>query len=474
MLELLCNDYIKERKKFMKVIVVGCGKIGTTIISNLVDEGHNVVAVDVDHSVVDNITNIYDAIGEYGSGTEGDVLTKAGVKDAELIIATTPSDELNMLCCYIARKMGASHTIARIRRPEHNINNIRFLCHHLGISMILNPEMLAAREIFNILKLPYAVKIETFSQKNFEIVEIILKENCALTGIRLMDIRNKLKQSFLVCAVQRKDEVFIPGGDFVLQKGDKIGLTASPTEMQKLMRALKLDRKQAKNVMIIGGSNIAYYLAEELILSGTKVKLIEKDKKRSDELAINLSEKARVAQGDGTQQEVLMEEGLGTADAFVSLTGMDEQNILISIFAAMNKVPKTIAKINRSELSSMAKKLGLDCVISPRKIASDTVVRYARALENSRGSNVETLYKIMDDKVEVLEFKASNDFEGLGIQLKDLKLKKNVLIGGIMRDKKPIIPSGLDKFENGDRVIVVASGIRLNDLSDILQEGALK
>ncbi len=451
----------------MKIIMIGCGKIGTTILSNFVDEGHSVVAIDTNAEVLEDISNIYDVMSVCGSGTDCDTLSEAGVESCDLVVAVTDSDELNMLCCYISGKMGAEHTIARIRKPEYNMNSLGFLRQQLGLSMSINPELLAAHEIYNILRLPSAVKIETFSQRNFEIVELILKNESPLTGVRLMDIRNKFKQKFLICVVQREDDIYIPDGNFVLQKGDKIGLTASPSEIHKLMRAIGIDNKQAKNIIIIGGSRTAYYLSNMLASSGNRVKIIDKSSKKCKELSKKLP-KAVIINGDGAKQELLLEEGLKNADAFLSLTGLDEENILMSIFASLNKVPKAIAKVNRNELSEMALKLGLDCIISPRKIVSDVLVRYARALENSKGSNVESLYKIMDDRAEVLEFNVSPDFEGVGIQLKNLKLRKNILIGGIIRNKKALLPSGDDEFAGGDKVIVVASGIRLNDLSDIL------
>ncbi len=454
----------------MKIIVVGCGKIGSTIVSSLVDEDHNVVVVDTDSNVIEDITNIHDVMGVCGSGTDCDTLTEAGVDTADIVISVTPSDELNMLCCYIAKKMGVEYTIARIRSPEYNQNNLAFLRQNLGISMSINPEMLAAGEIYNVLRFPYAVKTETFSQRRFEIVEIILKEDSPLIGIPLMDIRNKLKLNFLICVVQRGDDVFIPAGDFILKKGDKIGIASPPTEVQKLMRSIGLERKQARNIMLLGGSRIAYYLTHMLTMySGSSVKLIERDPDKCNELLKLLPPKTVIINGDGAKQELLMEEGLQTTDAFVSLTGMDEENILISIFASSKKVPKVIAKVNRRELITMGDNLGLDCIISPKRIAADVVLRYARALENSKGSNVETLYKIMDGKAEVLEFKAGSEFRGIGVPLKELKIKKNILVGSIIRDKKVIIPSGFDKIEKGDRVIVVAAKSRLNDLSDILQ-----
>ncbi len=453
----------------MKIVIVGCGKIGSTILDSLVEEGHDVVGIDTDEKVVNEMMNMYDIMGVCGSGTDYAMLQEAGADNAEIFIAATSLDELNMISCFMAKKMGARHTIARIRNPEYNLENLGFLKQQLDLSMALNPESLAAVEMFNILQLPYAVKIQTFSQRNFEIIEMIIKEGSALAGMKLMDLRNKFKAKFLICVVQRGEEVYIPSGTFELQAGDKIGLTASIPEIQKLMRSLGLGNKKARNVMILGGSKIAYYLARMLLASGNGVKIIEQSHEKCEELSASL-DKAVIIEGDGAQQELLLEEGLNTIDAFVALTGMDEENILISIFAATQKVPTVISKINRNELANMAAKLGLDCIISPKRIVSDVIVRYARALENSRGSNVETLYNIMDDKAEVLEFNVKGDFKQVNIPLRDLELKKNILIAGIIRDRKPIIPSGDDCIMKNDKVIVVvASDQRLNDLSDIVK-----
>ena len=453
----------------MNIIIVGCGKIGSTILESLVEEGHDVVGIDNDEQVITQITNVHDIMAVCGSGTDYDMLKEAGVANAEMFIAVTSSDELNMLSCYMAKKMGAKHTIARIRNPEYTQSNLGFLKQQLDLSMAINPESLAAVEMFNILKLPSAVKIQTFSQRNFEIIEIILKENSALAGMKLMELRNKFNAQFLICAVQRGEDVYIPSGNFQLMAGDKIGLTASLSEIQKLMRSLKIEKKQAKDVMILGGSKIAYYLAKMLTTSGNGVKIIEKDHEKCQELSESL-DKVVIIEGDGAEQEILLEEGLNSLDAFVALTGMDEENILISIFASSHNVPTVITKVNRNELSQLASKLGLDCIVSPKKIVSDVIVRYARALENSRGSNVETLYNIMDDKAEVLEFNVRSDFKQVNIPLRDLTLKPNILIAGILRDRKPIIPTGDDMIMKNDKVVVVVtSDQRLNDLSDIVK-----
>ncbi|MCI9450136.1 MAG: Trk system potassium transporter TrkA [Clostridiales bacterium] len=452
----------------MKIIVVGCGKIGSSIIENLVAEGHDVVAVDHDPAIISSITNVYDVMGVCGGGADCDILSEAGVDKAELFITAAGSDELNMLSCYLAGKMGSAHTIARIRTPAYNDKSLNFMKQQLGLAMAINPELLTAHEIFNILKLPSAVKIETFSRRNFEMIEIVLKSNSPLNGMKLTDIRNKYKTNFLVCAVQRGEEVFIPDGNFELHHGDKIGITATHMEIQKTLREMGILQKQARNIMIMGGSRTAYYLAKMLTNIGNSVKIIEKNPAVAESLGSSLP-KAVVICGDGTNQELLLEEGLRSVDAFLSLTGIDEENILMSIFASSNNVPKVIAKVNSDELASLAENLGLDCIVSPRKTISDVIVTYARALRNSLGSNVETLYKLVDGGAEALEFNVCRTSKVVGVQLKDLKLKSGILIAGILRDRRPILPNGDDMILEGDRVVVISSHRYLSDLSEIIE-----
>lgn len=452
----------------MKIVIVGCGKIGTSIVASLSGEGNDVVAIDDSPAVIDEISNIYDVMCVCGNGADTETLEEAGVSKAELFVAVTNSDELNMLACFVAERMGAKHTIARIRKPEYNDQSLDFLRKHLGLTVSINPEWMAAQELFNILKLPAAVNIENFSGGNLEMVELRLKPNSILDGMNLIQLRREYKAKFLICAVQRENEVYIPDGNFVLKSGDKIGLTASAPEIQKVLRMWGLVQKSARSVMILGASRTAYYLAKRLIAGGNSVKIIDKDAKHCEQFAAMLPE-AVVICGDGAEQELLLEEGIASTDAFVALTGMDELNILISIFASSQNVPKVISKVNRQELAAMAENLGLDCITSPKKIVSDVLARYARAIKNSVGSNIETLYKLMGGSVEALEFNVSPDFKGANIPLKELSIKPNILIAGIIRGRKAIIPSGDDVIQPGNRVVVIVSGQRLVDLSDILQ-----
>ncbi|MBE6902997.1 MAG: Trk system potassium transporter TrkA [Ruminococcaceae bacterium] len=455
----------------MKIIISGCGKIGMTILQSLVEEGHDITALDIDDAVIDEITNIYDVMGVCGNCTDCETLKEARIDTADLFVAVTGSDEINMLACFLSKRMGAKHTIARIRNPEYNYSSLVFLRQQLDLSMAINPELLAAQEIYNILKFPSAVKIESFSRRDFEMIEIRLKQDSLLDGMNLITMREKYKAKVLVCAVQRDDEVFIPNGNFVLKGGDKLGITATQAEFVKFFKALNVYQREAKDVMILGGSRTAYYLAKMLANGGNDVKIIDRDPEICQRFSEDIP-KATVIVGDGAHQELLIEEGIKETEAFVSLTGIDEENILMSVFASSLDVPKVISKVNRDELYDLAENLGLDTVISPKKIISDVLVRYVRALNNSfDSSNIETLYHLMDETTEAIEFRVSAEFEHLNIPIKDLGLKDNIIIAGIIRERKPIIPIGDDVIMANDRVIVIAAGRRLQELSEIIKKG---
>ncbi len=452
----------------MNIIVVGCGKIGNSILESLVTEGHDVVAIDTNQNVLFETTNIYDVMCVCGNSTDCEVLSEAGVEKAELLVAVTGSDEINMLTCFIGKKMGAKHTIARLRNPEYSENSRAFLQNQLNLSLAINPEAMVARELYNMLKLPAAAKIDTFSGRNFEMVEFILKPDSKLHDLSLAELRKKYDVKMLVSAVERNEEIFIPDGNFILQSGDRISITAETHEIHKFLKMIDLTQKKARNVMILGASRTAYYLAKMLIASGNSVKIIDKDLKRCNEFCKALP-KAVIINGDGAQQELLLEEGLCSVDALVALTGLDEQNILLSLFAKTQNVPHVITKINRDEFKNMAEIMGIDCFVSPRKTVSNRLVSYARALESTIGSKVETLYKIMGEKAEALEFIIDSDCEIIGTPLKDLKLKKNTLVAGITRNRRAIIPSGNDAIMSGDKVVILTTGLHVNDITDIIE-----
>ena len=452
----------------MNIVIAGCGKIGRTVIASLTAEGHSVTAIDTNPKALEAVTDNYDVMTVCGNAADSDTLNEASIEKVDLFIALSGSDEINMLSCFVAKRMGASYTVARIRNPEYNDQSLGLLRVHLDLAGAVNPDYLAARELYNILKLPSAARVETFSRRNLEMIELRLKPESVLAGVRLIDMRKKYPGQYLVGVVQREDNVYIPDGNFVLSPGDKIGITASPNELLKLLKSLGTTQKQAKSVMIVGAGRTCFYLAKMLLAGGSSVTIIEKDLKRCNEMSEALRG-AFVINGDGANQDLLLEAGIENMDAFLSLTGIDEENILLSYYAATRTVPKVIPKVNRDEFVSIAEKMGLDTVITPRKIASNVLVGFARALKNSMGSKIETLYKLMDGKAEALEFDAQDVPSYARIPLKDIKLRPNTLVAGIIRGRKTIIPMGNDTILPGDKVVILTAGKRMNDLADIVK-----
>lgn len=453
----------------MKIIIVGGGKVGKTIIESMLKEKHEVVLVDNDPAVVGNVSNLYDVMGICANGTEYEKLLEAGADKADLFIAVTGSDELNMLSCFAAKKIGARHTVARVRNSEYNTASWGFMKQQLEISMAVNPEKLAAEAIYDILKLPSATKVESFTARSFEMIEIIVKKGSAIDGMTLVDLRKKFSEKFLVCVVQRENDVIIPNGTFKVLSGDKIGVMVTNDDAHFVLKKFGYPAKEAKNIMLIGASKTALYLADMLIKGRSSVKIIEKDPDVCDAVCERLSSKASVVCGDGMSREILLEEGVDGLDALVALTDRDEENILISFYALSKKVQKVIAKVNRNELSSISENLGLETTFSPKNIVADILVRYARAIGNSIGSKVETLYSLFGGNAEALEFNVEQDFEFAGVPLKKLETKQGILVAGITRGNEALIPGGDDCILSGDKVIVVAKGERLCNLSDILK-----
>ena len=450
----------------MKIVVNGCGKIGSTIVRALTIEGHDVVTVDMDPARINEITGTYDVMGIVGNGGSPDILKECGAGDCDVFISVVSSDEINMLACFFARKMGAKHTVARIRDTEFSDDEKDFFRRELGLSLIINPDLRTAREIHDLLRFPSAVKVERFSN-GMDMAELVLREGSMLSGLSLVRIREKFGAHILVCCVLRGGQVIIPDGSFVLETGDRIGITGSVNELGKFMRSASANHKKARDIMILGGSRTATYLAGLIINGGNTVRIVERDRQKCESLCEKLP-KAIVINADGTDHDALLEEGLGTVDAFVSLTGLDEQNILTAVHASSVAVSKSVAKVNSGTLAKMAEKIGLDTAVSPKNAVSDVVVRYVRALNESVGSDFETLYRVFDGQVEAIEFRAKSDCKILKTQLKSLKTQKNILVAGIIRDGKVIIPGGSDSVLAGDRVIIIAAGQRIDTLDGIL------
>ncbi len=451
----------------MNIVIIGDGKVGSTLSSQLQREGHDIVVIDNNQNALKNLINTQDVMCVEGNGALYEVQEEAGVPHADLVIACTSMDELNMLCCLLAKKLGAKKTIARVRDPQY-FKQLNIMKEELGLSMGINPELAAATEISRIMLFPSATKIELFAKGKVELVEFKLAEKSMLDGMSLSEVYKKYKVKVLVCAVQREGELYIPDGDFRLRSGDKINLTASHENIEKFFKTLGILKDQSKTAIIVGGGKISYYLTIALQKIGVKVKIIEKDYERCMELS-DLLPKASIIHGDGTDQDLLKEEGLEQVDAFASLTGIDEENIIMAMFASNLQVPKAVAKINRDSYMDMADMLGLESFVSPKNITANHIVSYVRAMQNSLGSNIETLYRLVDNQVEALEFIAREDGPYIGVPLKDLKLKKNLLIASIVRRRVPIIPGGDDKIEIGDSVIVVCRNQQFKDLKEILQ-----
>ncbi|MCQ2519144.1 MAG: Trk system potassium transporter TrkA [Lachnospiraceae bacterium] len=451
----------------MKIIIVGCGNVGSTIARQLSLEGHNITLVDVSEAAVRNITEGYDVMGMIGSGTSLSVLKEAGITDADLVISVTDSDERNLLCCLLAKKAGAKHTIARVRNPEYK-EDVNLLRNDLGLSMFVNPEFDAAAEIARLLRFPTAIEIDTFARGRVELLKFLVTEDSPLCGLALKDIPAKIETKILICAVERDSEVLIPRGDFELWEGDKVSFVATTKEATRFFKKVGINQGKARTCMIVGGGDTALYLAQKLIASGVEVKIIDRSKARCDELAEMLPE-AVIIRGDGQDKGLLSEEGIDRTESFVTLTNFDESNVMMSIYAKkINPKAKLVTKVHRSTYDDIIDDMNIGSIINPKLLASEHVVKYVRSMQNTVGSNIESLYKLNGGRIEALEFKVK-DVEGLiDTPLMNLKIKNNALICCIVHNGAIEIPGGGSVIKSGDMVIVVTTESGLSDISDIL------
>lgn len=451
----------------MKIVVIGCGTIGKTVIKHVSKEGHSIIAIDDDKKIIEELIEKFDILGVVGNGASLDIQEEANTKDADLVIAVTSSDETNILACLVAKRLGAKSTIARVRNPEY-LRQTEIMKEDLGLTMIVNPEQETADEIVNLIDLPSLLKVEHFARGKVMLVEILVEENSTLIDETLITLGKKLNTKFLICAVQRGNDVIIPNGNFKIEKGDRINVTADTQLIAQLLKEMNLISEPLKNILIIGGGKIAYYLAKTLINKKYKVKLIENDGERAIELAESLP-KATIICGDGTDHDLLVEEGIETTDACIALTNIDEENIIISMYAKKLKLPKVIAKIKRSSFLGMLNDLGIVNAVSPQDIVASKIVSYIRAISNKKGSNVLTLYKLVNNQVEALEFHAKKKSRIYNKPLKDLKIKENCLIACIIRDGDVIIPGGNDFIKLDDHVLVVTTHPNFDDLMDVFE-----
>lgn len=449
----------------MNILIVGCGKAGSVLTQTLCNEGHNVTVMDIDSDVVTAMVDNNDVQGICGNGLILKDLQEAGVEHTHIIIAMTDSDEVNIMCCLMARKSGARHSIARVRNPLY-ADQMVFMREELGVSMMVNPEFHTANEIARMLRYPNAIHVETFAKGRLDLAEIRITPGSILDGLLLSALPKKLKVHLLVCAVQRDDEIMIPDGNFVLQGGDKIYITALHSEIGNFYRQVGEFKSRVKSALIIGGGRITYYLASQLLELGISVKIIEQDEARCETLS-EYFPKATIVHADGTDQDVLLEQGIENTDACIMLTGIDEENIILSLYAKKIGVEKIVTKINRISLRSISDSVGLENIVSPKTTTADLILQYVRAKQNSENSNIITLYRLAEERLEAIEFIIRENTDYVGIPLKELRMKSGFLIAGIIRGSKRIIPSGDDILKLNDSVVVVTTKCKVTSLDEI-------
>lgn len=450
----------------MKIIIVGCGKVGKTIATVLTKEHHDIVMIDSNEKVLKTVCEELDVIGYEGDGASYETLLEAGVKDADLLIAATNSDELNLLCCLFAKKAGNVKTIARVRKHLY-YDGVRHIRDELGLAKIINPDMEAAKEIASLLQFPSAVEVESFGKGRVGLLSFSVKPDSMLVGKMIRDIIPQIGVDLLVCGIERNDEAIIPNGNTVIEASDKMTIAVSPSNGVKFFNKIGYETGRAKSVLIIGGSNTSYYLAKMLLASSTAVTIIEINEERSVELSELLPE-ATVLCADGADEQVLIEEGIKNFEAVASLTGIDEENILVSLYASNSTKAKVITKLNHIGYDQLLKKLDLGSVISPKNITAQEIITFVRAMDSSSDNEIETLHKILGDKAEALSFRIKEESEVTNVPLLDLKCKDNLLIGAIVRNGVSFTPTGKDEIKVGDSVMVVTTHLGLKDISDIL------
>jgi len=456
-----------EKKHNLNIIIVGLGKVGGTLVEQLSKEGNDITVIDKNPTAVQAMSSAYDVMGIIGNGASYSIQTEAGIENCDLFIAVTESDELNLLCCTVAKRVSNCSAIARVRTPDYS-KETEYLREKLGLTMIINPDLEAAKEVARILYLPTTLEVSSFAHGQAEMVKFKIPEGNILANLPISQLGKAVSHKVLICAVERDGEVYIPSGNFILEEGDIISYVANRKVAKQFLNALGFNTRQVKNTMIIGGGTSAQYLADKLLHSGVSVKIIEKDRARCEELSLLLP-KAIIINGDGTDEELLKEEGIQSAESFVPLTGIDEENIMLTLFARQVSDAKVVTKINHITFKNVISNLDLGSVFYPRYITSEAIIAYARAKKNSLGSNIETLYHMFDSRVEAIEFRVKNASKVTNTPLMELSLKKNLLITFINRNGSIIIPSGQDSIHVGDTVMVVTTHTGFNDILDILE-----
>ena len=458
---------LSKKENGLKIIIVGCGKVGANLVDQLSKEGHDITVIDKKAEKIQDITNIYDVMGLVGNGASYSTQMEAGIEETDLIIAVTDSDELNLLCCTVAKRVGKCAAIARVRTPDYS-EETGYLREQLGLALIINPELEAAREVARILYLPTALEVNSFAHGQAELVKFKVPEGNLLNGLSLAYLGKNITNDILICAVERNGEVYMPNGDFVLHSGDVVSFVSERHIARDFLKQIGLATRQVKDTMIIGASKAAYYLAKELLNMGISVKIIEKEKENCESLSVKLP-KAIIINGDGTDPDILKEEGIETVQSFIPLTGIDEENIMLTLYAKQVSKAKVVTKINRVNYKQVINNLDLGSLVYPKYITSEAIIAYVRAKKNSMGSNIETLDHMFDSRVEAIEFIVEENSKVSGVPIKDLKLKKDVLISFINHNGHIIIPTGNDEIEDGDTVMIVTKNTGFTDIDDIVR-----
>lgn len=458
---------LSKKENGLKIIIVGCGKVGANLVDQLSKEGHDITVIDKKAEKIQDITNIYDVMGLVGNGASYSTQMEAGIEETDLIIAVTDSDELNLLCCTVAKRVGKCAAIARVRTPDYS-EETGYLREQLGLALIINPELEAAREVARILYLPTALEVNSFAHGQAELVKFKVPEGNLLNGLSLAYLGKNITNDILICAVERNGEVYMPNGDFVLHSGDVVSFVSERHIARDFLKQIGLATRQVKDTMIIGASKAAYYLAKELLNMGISVKIIEKEKENCESLSVKLP-KAIIINGDGTDPDILKEEGIETVQSFIPLTGIDEENIMLTLYAKQVSKAKVVTKINRVNYKQVINNLDLGSLVYPKYITSEAIIAYVRAKKNSMGSNIETLYHMFDSRVEAIEFIVEENSKVSGVPIKDLKLKKDVLISFINHNGHIIIPTGNDEIEDGDAVMIVTKNTGFTGIDDIVR-----
>jgi trk system potassium uptake protein TrkA len=454
----------------MKIVIIGNGSVGDALVGAICNEGHNVTVIDEDTSIVNEVVNKYDVFGVNGNGSSIEIQKEAGVPDCDVVIAVSPGDELNLLCCMIAKQLGAKYAIARVRDPRY-LKQVGFMSKQMGIDMIVNPEYEAAREAARLIRFPAAMKLDKLARGQVEVVEIHIGEMHPFIGLPLKDFKSKYNTNTLICAAVRGDEVFIPSGDFVIREGDSISLAGSRQDINDLFVKIGLVGKEIKNVMLVGGGMISRYLATQLTGSGYKLKIIEQSLESCEELS-ELYPKTKIIHGDATDPDLLDEEGIEQTDACVAMTASDQTNFIISMFAKTRNVEKVISKAGSESFVKLSENAGVISNVTPHLLVSSKVLRYVRGLanigEDGYLSAIKSLHRMVDGRVEAIEFDVAEDFDAIGVPLRDIKIKKNFLIVAIIREGTVIHPGGNATLELGDIVVVMTTNEHTCDLGDIL------